>query len=64
MARSNGELESDIRYPGEDTRPTSRKELFGFYAYSFAAEVFIVCGIGTLQRNGMEMGDVLCQVLC
>lgn len=38
------------RYPGEDVRPTSAKELFGFYAYSFAAEVFIVCGIGELLR--------------
>jgi hypothetical protein len=28
----------------EDTRPTSSKELAGFYAYSFAAEVYVVCG--------------------
>ena len=34
------------RYDGEDTRLTSRKELRGFYAYSFAAEVFVICGIG------------------
>jgi UMF1 family MFS transporter len=33
-------------YDGEDTRPTSRKELAGFYAYSFAAEVFVICGLG------------------
>ncbi|WPG97325.1 Hypothetical protein R9X50_00009900 [Acrodontium crateriforme] len=33
-------------YPGEDTRPTSKKELLGFYTYSFAAEVFVVCGLG------------------
>lgn len=33
-------------YPGEDTRPTSKKELAGFYAYSFAAEVFVICGLG------------------
>ena len=32
-------------YPGEDTRPTSKKELLGFYTYSFAAEVFVVCGL-------------------
>ena len=38
------------RYPGEDTRPTTTKELFGFYVYSFAAEVFIVCGIGTARE--------------
>lgn len=40
------EQRQDLRYPGEDDRPTSSKEVFGFYAYSFAAEVFIVCGIG------------------
>jgi len=33
-------------YPGEDTRPTSTRELFGFYTYSFAAEVFAVCALG------------------
>ena len=33
-------------YPGEDTRLTSRKELSGLYSYGWAAEVFVVCGIG------------------
>ncbi|KAF2257557.1 MFS general substrate transporter [Lojkania enalia] len=33
-------------YAGEDTRPTSDKELSGFYMYGWAAEVFVVCGIG------------------
>lgn len=33
-------------YPGEDTRLTSRKELSGWYSYGWAAEVFVVCGIG------------------
>lgn len=46
MVSDNEELDSEVRYPGEDTRPTSQKELLGFYLYSFAAEVFIVCGIG------------------
>lgn len=32
------------RYAGEDTRPTSRKELAGWYAYAFAAEVYVICG--------------------
>lgn len=32
------------RYPGEDTRPTSQKELAGWYAYAFAAEVYVICG--------------------
>ena len=33
-------------YFGEDTRLTSRKELSGWYSYGWAAEVFVVCGIG------------------
>ena len=33
-------------YEGEDLRPTSVKELWGWYAYGFAAEVFVVCGVG------------------
>ena len=39
--------ESDLppaRYPGDDTRPTSQKELAGWYAYAFAAEVYVICG--------------------
>ncbi|TGJ80383.1 hypothetical protein E0Z10_g8384 [Xylaria hypoxylon] len=31
------------RYPGEDTRPTSTKELSGWYMYSFAAETYVIC---------------------
>lgn len=34
------------QYPGEDTRLTSKKELAGWYAYGFAAEVFVICGMG------------------
>ena len=32
------------RYLGDDTRPTSTKELAGWYAYAFAAEVYVICG--------------------
>ncbi|KAK4988610.1 Autophagy protein 22 [Elasticomyces elasticus] len=51
-------------YPGEDTRLTSRRELLGFYAYSFAAEVFVICGIGsfipiTLEQLARERGVLL-----
>ena len=38
------------QYAGEDTRLTSRKELAGWYAYGFAAEVFVICGIGKAGR--------------
>lgn len=41
-------------YPSEDTRPTSRKELLGFYTYSFAAEVFVVCGLGAFIPITLE----------
>jgi hypothetical protein len=37
--------ESSAQY-AEDTRLTSRKELSGWYAYGWAAEVFVICGIG------------------
>ncbi|KAI6837857.1 MFS general substrate transporter [Hortaea werneckii] len=45
---------SPAAYPGEDTRPTSRKELLGFYTYSFAAEVFVVCGLGAFIPITLE----------
>ncbi|RLM02029.1 hypothetical protein CFD26_109151 [Aspergillus turcosus] len=52
------------RYPGEDTTPTSRKEILGWYAYGIAAEVFAVCGVGsflplTLEQLARERGTLL-----
>lgn len=38
------ERAGEPKYPGEDTRPTSNKELAGWYAYAFAAEVYVICG--------------------
>ncbi len=38
--------DSPSQYAGEDTRLTSRKELSGWYAYGWAAEVYVICGIG------------------
>ncbi|KAH7095163.1 autophagy-related protein 22-2 [Paraphoma chrysanthemicola] len=51
-------------YDGEDTRLTSDKELSGFYMYGWAAEVFVVCGIGsfipvTLEQLARENGVLL-----
>ncbi|TKA67972.1 Autophagy-related protein 22-2, partial [Cryomyces minteri] len=48
-------------YEDEDMRLTSRKELWGFYAYGWAAEVFVVCGIGSfvpiiLEQLARERG--------
>lgn len=34
------------QYPGEDTQPTSQREIFGWYTYGWAAEVFTVCAMG------------------
>ncbi|KAL3419038.1 autophagy-like protein 22 [Phlyctema vagabunda] len=52
------------QYEGEDTRLTSKKELRGWYAYGFAAEVFVICGIGsfipiTLEQLARENGVLL-----
>ncbi|OSS46382.1 hypothetical protein B5807_08572 [Epicoccum nigrum] len=52
------------QYEGEDTRLTSDKELSGFYMYGWAAEVFVVCGIGsfipvTLEQLARENGVLL-----
>lgn len=34
------------QYPSEDTRPTSKREILGWYTYGWAAEVFTVCAMG------------------
>ncbi|TAQ83321.1 hypothetical protein B7494_g8354 [Chlorociboria aeruginascens] len=52
------------QYAGEDTRLTSSKELLGWYAYGFAAEVFVICGMGsfipiTLEQLARENGVLL-----
>ena len=51
-------------YSGEDTRLTSKKELLGWYSYGFAAEVFVVCGVGSfipiiLEQLVRERGVLL-----
>lgn len=47
MGPDQGYRDGPSQYEGEDTRLTSRKELSGWYAYGFAAEVFVICGMGT-----------------
>jgi UMF1 family MFS transporter len=44
------------RYAGEDTRPTSRKELAGWYMYAFAAETYVICGASSVVRDSGECG--------
>ncbi|KAF3491132.1 Atg22A-1p [Arthroderma uncinatum] len=41
-------------HPQEDTRPTSRKELAGWYCYGWAAEVFVVCAMGSFLPLALE----------
>ncbi|EPE29661.1 MFS general substrate transporter [Glarea lozoyensis ATCC 20868] len=59
-----GYRDEPSQYEGEDTRLTSRKELSGWYAYAFAAEVFVICGMGsfipiTLEQLASENGVLL-----
>ena len=44
---SEGVQQRPPRYVGEDTTPTSRREILGWYSYGIAAEVFAVCGVGS-----------------
>ncbi|KAJ5102854.1 hypothetical protein N7532_003383 [Penicillium argentinense] len=52
------------QYLGDDPRPTSRKELAGWYCYGWAAEVFTVCAMGsflpiTLEQLARDRGVLL-----
>lgn len=56
----DGDVEATHRrvkaeYPGEDTRLTSKKELAGWYAYGFAAEVFVICGMGRHTLHSLKI---------
>ena len=42
------------RYEGEDTSPTTDRELQGWYCYGVAAEVFAVVGVGSFLPVTME----------
>ncbi|KAJ5404543.1 hypothetical protein N7509_004414 [Penicillium cosmopolitanum] len=51
------------RYAGEDTTPTTRREILGWYAYGIAAEVFAVSGVGSflplmLEQLAREHGSL------
>ncbi|KAJ5355791.1 hypothetical protein N7517_010400 [Penicillium concentricum] len=57
-------VESLPQYPGDDTRPTSKRELAGWYCYGWAAEVFVVCAMGsflpiTLEQMARDRGVLL-----
>ena len=53
-------------YPGEDVRPTSPKEIMGWYMYSFASETYVICAIASFipilleslaRENGVLLSD-------
>jgi len=49
------------KYTGEDTSPTTERELQGWYSYGIAAEVFAISGLGsflpvTLEQLAREYG--------
>jgi len=44
-ARRAANPDDEPSYPGEDTRPTSTKELAGWYMYGFASETYVICGM-------------------
>ncbi|KAL4960867.1 MFS transporter [Aspergillus stella-maris] len=60
---ANSDRHRSPRYPGEDTSPTHTREIWGWYAYGIAAEVFAVCGVGsflplTLEQLAREQGTL------
>jgi UMF1 family MFS transporter len=66
MGPDDGTIREDMErpmYEGEDTRLTSDAELKGFFMYGWAAEVFVVCGMGsfipiTLEQLARERGHL------
>ncbi|CAK7201061.1 Autophagy protein 22 [Sporothrix eucalyptigena] len=53
-------------YAGEDSRPTSSKEILGWYMYSFASETYVICAIASFipilleslaRENGVLLSD-------
>lgn len=63
-SRSFRHRSSAPQFPGQDTRPTSSKELAGWYSYGWAAEAFVVCGISsfipvTMEQLARENGRLL-----
>ncbi|KAJ5765806.1 hypothetical protein N7520_005365 [Penicillium odoratum] len=61
--QADGVQQRTPRYAGEDTTPTTRREILGWYAYGIAAEVFAVCGVGsflplTLEQLAREHGTL------
>lgn len=64
IASDMGDSSESLRYEGEDTRPTSQKELWGWYSYGWAAETFVIVVMSsflpiTLEQLARENGVLL-----
>jgi UMF1 family MFS transporter len=46
---ASGRPQRPAGYVGEDTSPTTKRELLGWYTYAFGAEVYAVCGTGKVS---------------
>ncbi|KAI1333119.1 autophagy-related protein 22-like protein [Xylariaceae sp. FL0255] len=66
MSLDDDEARDGRHYPGQDTRPTSVREIWGWYSYSFAAEVYVICAISSFipilleslaRENGVLASD-------
>ncbi|CAD6504309.1 BgTH12-06040 [Blumeria graminis f. sp. triticale] len=66
MEQEQSFRDAQAQYEGEDTSLTRVKELAAWYSYSFAAEVFILCGVGSFipiileqvaRENGVLLSD-------
>ncbi|KAK6536732.1 Autophagy protein 22 [Arthrobotrys megalospora] len=59
-----GNIRTTPAYPDEDIRPTSQKEIYGWYSYAWASEVFAICAMGSfipvlLEQLAREKGHIL-----
>jgi UMF1 family MFS transporter len=48
------QVHTQARYEGEDNSATTDRELRGWYAYTIAAEVFAVVGVGMYINSSSQ----------
>lgn len=64
LTTASRDVEMGSPHDDEDVRPTSKKELAGWYSYGWAAEVFAICAMGsflpmTLEQLARDQGVLL-----
>lgn len=50
-------------YPGDDPRPTSKREIAGWYCYGWAVEVFTVCAMGMSYHTKSTLFDLQLELM-